>query len=55
MDTKTGKIYAADEFDRLPAEIRGRLIGIPDDQIDEVRSMNRKQRRAWAAQQRRAK
>ena len=34
---------------------REKLVPIPPDQIDAVRGMNRKQRRAWLAQQRHAK
>lgn len=50
MDPKTGQIYeVADEEE---ARKRG-LIPIPRDQEERVRGMNRRQRRAWAAQQRR--
>jgi hypothetical protein len=50
MDPNTGRIYEVkDEED---AKKRG-LIPIPKDEYGKVVAMNRKQRRAWAAQQRR--
>ena len=50
MDPKTGQIVHVE--DALEAERRG-LVPIPDGEVDRVRRMNRKARRAWAANQRR--
>ena len=52
MDPNSGKIF--DNITEEEAKKRG-LIPIPNDQLAAVRGMNRKQRRAWAAQQRKAK
>lgn len=51
MDPNSGRIYEVRDED--DARKRG-LVPIPADQLDVVRSMNRRQRRAWAAQQRKA-
>lgn len=50
MNPNTGEIHfnVTDE----DAKKRG-LVTIPEDQLERVVNMNRKQRRAWAAQQRR--
>lgn len=50
MDPRTGRIYQVDNEEE--ARKRG-LIPIPPEEEATVRGMNRKQRRAWAAQQRR--
>lgn len=49
MDPNTGRIYQVENEDE--ARRRG-LVLIPREQEQEVRRMNRKQRRAWASQQR---
>jgi hypothetical protein len=51
MDPRTGVIYEVENEEE--AKRRG-LIPIPPEQEASVRGMNRKQRRAWAAKQRRA-
>lgn len=52
MNPNTGEIHlnVSDE----DAKKRG-LVPIPDGDVERVINMNRKQRRAWAAQQRRKK
>lgn len=50
MDPNTGRIYQVENDEE--ARKRG-LIPIPESELPAVRGMNRKQRRAWAAQQRR--
>lgn len=50
MDPNTGRIYQVESEEE--ARKRG-LIPIPPEDEERVRSMNRKERRAWAAQQRR--
>jgi hypothetical protein len=51
MDSRTGHIYP----DVSDEEAKKRdLVLIPNDQLEGVINMNRKQRRAWAAQQRRS-
>ena len=50
MDPRTGQIYQVENEDE--AKRKG-LVPIPADELGSVRAMNRKQRRAWAAQQRR--
>jgi len=50
MDPRTGQIIEVENDEE--ARKRG-LIPIPDNEVGSVRAMNRKQRRAWAAQQRR--
>jgi len=52
MDAKTGQIYL--NVSKEEAKKRG-LVPIPADQAEKVINMNRRERRAWAAQQRRAK
>ena len=48
MDDR-GNIY----FDQTPEQVKAKnLIAIPADQEARVRGMNRHQRRAWAAEQR---
>lgn len=55
MDPNSGKIYDLDKINMNEGEARAKgLVPIPPDQEREVRGMNRQQRRAWAAQQRRA-
>ncbi len=49
MDPHSGKIFEI--ADEKEARRRG-LVPIPPDQEKDVRRMNRKQRRAWAAKQR---
>lgn len=52
MNPHTGEIH----FDVLEADAKKRgLIPIPKEDLERVVNMNRKQRRAWAAQQRKAK
>lgn len=49
MNPMTGEIH----FDVLEEEAKRRgLVQIPRDDLERVVNMNRKQRRAWAAQQR---
>lgn len=49
MDPRTGQIY----LDVSEEEAKKRdLVTIPKDALENVINMNRKQRRAWAAQQR---
>lgn len=64
MDPNGGRIYrAGDPIDVndptvvwTEEEFRRRMfVGIPRGEEKAVRSMNRKQRRAWAAEQRKAK
>lgn len=55
MSPETGRIYESEELEALPKKERDKLIEIPDDQIASVKKMNRKERRAWAAKQRRSK
>lgn len=55
MDTRTGKIYTAEDLPGLAKDIRENLIEIPTEHEEAVRGMNRKQRRAWAAKQRKQK
>lgn len=55
MDTRTGKIYTAEDLPGLAAHIKENLVDIPDDQLEEVQGMNRKQRRAWASKQRKVR
>lgn len=51
MDARSGHIHIG----LLREEIeRRKLVEIPDEQAEAIINMNRKQRRAWAAQQRRA-
>lgn len=50
MHPNTGHIYEVENAE--DARKRG-LIPIPPDQLEAVHAMNRKQRRAWAAKQRR--
>lgn len=49
MDPNSGRIYQVENEEE--ARKRG-LVPIPADELSAVRGMNRKQRRAWAAQQR---
>ncbi len=49
MDPNSGRIYQVS--DEEEAKRRG-LIPIPPNELGVVRGMNRKQRRAWAKQQR---
>lgn len=49
MDPNTGRIYQVENEEE--ARKRG-LVPIPQHELAEVKAMNRKQRRAWAAQQR---
>lgn len=49
MDPNTGRIYQVE--DEAEARRRG-LVPIPREQEPAVRGMNRRERRAWAAQQR---
>jgi len=53
MDSR-GDIYDASDVRAMDAVKRSKLVMIPTDQEAAVRLMNRKQRRAWYAQQRRA-
>lgn len=49
MNPNTGEIH----FNVSDEDVRKKgLVPIPDDQIEGVVNMNRKQRRAWAAKQR---
>ncbi len=52
MDPNSGRIY---QVTNEEVARKAGLIPIPHDEEQRVREMNRKQRRAWAAQQRRAK
>lgn len=49
MDPRTGEIVEVKDI--LEACAKG-LVPIPGHEVESVRAMNRKQRRAWAAQQR---
>lgn len=50
MNPNTGEIH----IDVIEAEAKRRgLVPIPNEQLERVINMNRKQRRAWAAQRRR--
>lgn len=49
MDEQTGRIYKEDE---VPEDRRKHMISIPHGDLGRVTKMNRKQRRAWAAEQR---
>lgn len=50
MHKQTLKI---EELANVPEHERKNYVAIPDDQLETVRGMNRKQRRAWLAEQRR--
>jgi hypothetical protein len=53
MDPKTGRIEViTTEEDERDAKKRG-LVPIPPDEVARVSAMNRHDRRAWVAQQRR--
>lgn len=49
MDPNTGRLY---EVESEEEAIRRGLVAIPAEEEHAVRLMNRRQRRAWAAQQR---
>lgn len=54
MDPNSGRIYTGDEIEKIKdPKVKGRLVPIPDGDLTRVQGMNRKQRRAWAAEQRR--
>jgi hypothetical protein len=53
MDSR-GDIFDADAVQAMSDAKRSKLVMIPKDQEAAVRLMNRKQRRAWYAQQRRS-
>lgn len=53
MDS-SGKIYTPEQMTAMEERARKRMQEIPDDQVGAVTKMNRKQRRAWFVQQRRA-
>lgn len=55
MDPDTGKIYAPEEIEKLTKEVKEKLVPIEEKILSTVQGMNRKQRRIWAAQQRRSK
>jgi len=52
MNTDTGRFYEAEEVKKLPLRERRHLRELSDSEADEVRTMNRAQRRAWAARNR---
>jgi predicted Zn-dependent protease len=52
MDPNSGKIYR--DIDDATAQKHG-LVAIPPEDEKRVQSMNRHERRAWAARQRKAK
>lgn len=52
MDPNTGRLYSPDEVRKLTAEEKAELIEIPEHEVNAVSRMNRKQRRAWAANKR---
>lgn len=55
MDPRSGHIYDQEMQALLEPKHRNKLVEIPAEQLDEVRLMNRKQRRAWAAARRKGK
>jgi hypothetical protein len=62
VDTRKGHIHFIDAALDTPEKVakatgvpEEHLEPIPDNQIEVVANMNRKQRRAWAVQQRRAR
>lgn len=55
MDPDTGKIYDHEEIEKLSKEVKEKLIPIEKKVLSTVQGMNRKQRRIWAAKQRRSK
>lgn len=54
MNVNTGVILDSESFSKLPHEARADYVQIPADKEASVRMMNRHERRAWAAQQRKA-
>ena len=54
MDPNSGKIYDLTDIDMNEEEAKARgLVPIPKEEETAVRRMNRHERRAWAAKQRR--
>ena len=50
-----GRIYTPTQLDNLPKAERDECIEVPDDQIEDVTKMNRKDRRTWYAKHRKKK
>lgn len=55
MNEDTGEIVPMDDVAKLTDDKRKRFVEIPADELPAVQAMNRHDRRAWAAQQRRAR
>ena len=56
MDPNSGKIYDLEKIGMTPDEAKRKgLVPIPKTQEPHVQQMNRHDRRAWAARQRKAK
>lgn len=54
MDPNSGRIYTGDEIEKIKdPKVKERLMPLTPDQAAHLQGMNRKQRRAWAAEQRR--
>ena len=54
MHERTTELYDELEALKLPEAERRRLVSVTDGEAGELRGMNRKQRRAWLSQQRKA-
>lgn len=54
MHTQTGEILSLDEVHQRPEAEQRKFVGVTDEEAVELGRMNRKQRRTWFAQQRRA-
>lgn len=52
MDSRTGKIVSKELVELLPQEEQKHFVPIKDEDLKEVRGMNRAERRAWAKKQR---
>lgn len=52
MNEYTGEIKDLEDVLKLPKKEQKKYIPIPDDQIEAVKGMNRKERRSWAKKQR---